>query len=226
MNSSSGLFKMDPSISAPVTHIHFVLDRSGSMAQCLDDTIGGVNTFLQTQRDLKDAGDCTVSIYLFDHEYTPYCTETNIRDVKNLDRTTYVPRGQTALHDAIGRTINHAASCNYKSTDKIVIVILTDGFENNSREFNNKTVAELIKKYDALDNWSFVYLAANQDAITAASQYGIQGSSAMTFAQSAGGVRQCYNNLGDAMTRYRTAAPAAACSKVSFTQEEQTNATI
>ncbi len=220
---------MEPSIlkTKTKTYIYLVIDRSGSMAQTIDDTIGGINTFLQTQRDLKDAGECKITIVLFDHEYIFYCTEVNVQDVKNLDRFTYVPRGQTALHDAIGRTITHAASRTYESTDKIVVVVLTDGLENSSREFNGKTVSELIKKYDALDNWSFVYLAANQDAIVAASQYNIQGSGAMTFAQSAGGIRKCYDNLADAMTRHRTVtSEATTSSKVSFTQAEQTNATI
>lgn len=210
------------------THIHFILDRSGSMESCLDDTIGGVNSFLRSQKELKDSGECTISLYLFDHEYTPLYTEINIQEAKELDRTTYVPRGHTALHDAIGKTVLNAAQCKYDPTDKIVIVILTDGFENNSREFNSKSISALIKKYDALDNWSFVFLAANQDAITTAGGLGIAAGGTMNYVQSDVGVRKCYNNLSAAMSRHRGATPAvSASSKIAFTDEERLdNATV
>lgn len=214
--------------SIPNTHIHFVLDRSGSMETCLEDTIGGVNSFLRTQKELKDGGNCTISLYLFDHEYNVLYNEINVQDAKELDHTTYVPRGHTALHDAIGKTVLHAAHCKYDPKDKIVIVILTDGFENASREFDNKSIAALIKKYDALDNWSFVFLAANQDSITTAKSLGIGAAGTMDYVQSGEGVRKCYNNLSAAMSRYRTATPAvAASSKIAFTEEErQDNATV
>jgi len=202
------------------THIHFILDRSGSMENCLDDTIGGFNSFIRSQQDNKN-GNCSLSLYQFDHEYITVYTNKPIEEVENLDNNTFVPRGNTALHDAIGRTIKTVNEYKYDKKDKIVIVILTDGFENSSREYNSTTISKLITKYDQLPEWSFVFLAANQNAITAAGSLGISPQSAMQFAQKSGKIHQCYTNLSQAFIRLRE-TPGK--SKFSFTQDEQSSA--
>jgi uncharacterized protein YegL len=199
------------------THIHFILDRSGSMDDCLDDTIGGFNSFLRSQQELVTSDKCTLSLYQFDHEYEVVYQEKDIKDVQRLDRTTFVPRGNTALYDAIGLTVKSVSQLKYNSDDKIVIVILTDGFENMSKEYNQSSISRLIKEYDAKENWSFVFLAANQDAILAATKVGISQHSAMNFSQTPASVQKCYANLSSAIHRQRT---TPGHSKVLFTEEE------
>lgn len=91
-------------MDATRTGIAVVLDRSGSMASSCDDTIGGLNTFLDQQVD--DAGEVNITLAQYDNEYELVYLGQPVRRVPRLTRSTYVPRGATALLDAIGRTID------------------------------------------------------------------------------------------------------------------------
>ena len=116
------------------TKIVFVVDRSGSMASIAKDIIGGYNKFIADQKALK-VGTCDVSFYQFDTTYNAVYENTPIDFVKDLDEKTFVPRGGTALLDAVGRTIENVGKqlSNMNENDrpdKILVVILTDGEEN------------------------------------------------------------------------------------------------
>jgi len=149
--------------------IYCLIDRSGSMHSCVDDTIGGFNTFLKEQDP-----ETTLSLTLFDNEITHMYTK-KVKDADLLTVKTFVPRGSTSLLDAIGQTIK-----SIPSGEKPTIVILTDGFENTSKKYSKLHINDLITEKKNL-GWSFVFLAANQDAIQTASDLGIPEMSALTF---------------------------------------------
>src|SRR6266487_1756585 len=86
-----------------MTDITIVLDRSGSMEAIREDAVGGFNRFLRDQQAAD--GQARLTLVQFDHLYEPLYQGLDIRDAKALDQTTFVPRGSTALLDAIGRTI-------------------------------------------------------------------------------------------------------------------------
>ena len=177
-----------------MSHIYFVLDRSGSMASCVDDTIGGFNTFIDNQK--KDNMEAYMSLYLFDNEYTSLYENKLISEVLNLDTKTYVPRGSTSLLDAIGCTIKTA-----EKTDNNIIVILTDGFENTSKTYTKCHVKDLIEMKEHM-GWNFVFLAANQDAISTAQSLGINSNGAMTFDQDC--LHEAFEGLSAAVSRKAT----------------------
>jgi hypothetical protein len=149
--------------------VHCVLDRSGSMADCVSDTIGGFNTFLKEQDP-----DTVLSLTLFDNEIK-HVYKKAVRDIEPLDTKTYVPRGGTALLDAIGCVIKSVPIDETPS-----IVILTDGIENSSKKYSKLHINDLIEEKKK-SGWTFVFLAANQDAIQSASEIGIPEHSALTF---------------------------------------------
>jgi len=149
--------------------IYCVLDRSGSMSSCLSDTIGGFNTFLKDQDP-----DTVLSLTLFDNEISQVYKK-DVRDIEPLNAKTYVPRGGTALLDAIGHVIKSVPADETPS-----IVILTDGFENSSTKYSKLHINDLIEEKKKF-GWTFVFLAANQDAIQSAQELGIPEQSALTF---------------------------------------------
>lgn len=149
----------------------FLLDRSGSMESCWDDTIGGFNAFINDQ---KAAGG-TLTLIQFDHEYQVTCERNEIDDVTPLTRDTYKPRGSTALLDAIGRLIK-----GWKGTSKPSVVILTDGQENASRNFTKAHIKDLIEQ-KTKEGWTFAYLGANQDAFAEAGSIGIAPGCTMNY---------------------------------------------
>lgn len=152
-----------------MANIHFILDRSGSMESCWDDTIGGFNSFLKSQSEF----DSKITLVQFDHEYIVCYKDMAIKEAPVLTKATFEPRGNTALLDAIGRTIKE---CEEVAT----VVILTDGHENASRKFTKSHVKDLIDQ-KTKEGWTFVYLGANQDAFAEAGSLGIAPGCTMDY---------------------------------------------
>ena len=190
-----------------LTEIICVIDRSGSMENIRADAIGGFNTFLEEQQ--KDKSDrCLLTYTQFDTEYDVIHESKPIEDVPPLDQSTYQPRGGTALLDAIGKTINDAgrrfeAVPEENRPGAVVFVILTDGEENSSKKYTREQVFDMIAKQRDQFNWQFLFLAANQDAIQSAAQFGIGAQNAATFSANAGGVQGVYGNLSKGVSGYR-----------------------
>jgi len=178
-----------------LTDIVVVLDRSGSMASVADDTIGGFNTFLQEQKDAE--GHARLTLSQFDNEHELVHERLEIDAVPPLDESTFVPRGSTALLDAIGRTIS-SVRARLKSDSpeerpwKVVFVIITDGQENASREFTWAQVFEMIQRQQGDEGWEFLFLGANQDAIGEAGAIGIPMDKAAAWSK-AGALHNIYS---------------------------------
>jgi uncharacterized protein YegL len=177
-----------------------IVDRSGSMAQITSDAIGGFNTFLQAQKE--EPGEARLSLVLFDHEYLLVHDAVPIATVPPLTGETYVPRGTTALLDAIGRTIaavgeRLAATPEPERPGKVIVAILTDGLENASREYTHERISEMIRHQREEYAWEFVFLAANQDAIAAAVSLSINAKDAYSFDASADGIVAAYARMSE-----------------------------
>ena len=172
------------------THIAVILDRSGSMESMARGAISGYNEFLAAQQaTVDDRGQpipATFTLVLFDHEYLLVHHAEDIQVARPLTLETFVPRGSTALLDAIGRTIDDigaelAAMPEAARPSKVIIAILTDGEENASSRYSMVDIKQRITHQTAKYNWEFLFLGANQDAIATAAQMGIQASKAATF---------------------------------------------
>jgi hypothetical protein len=191
-----------------LTEIAYVLDRSGSMQSLASDAIGGFNSFLSSQQQVE--GRANFTLVLFDHEYLVIHKSVDIRQVPALDAGTYVPRGQTALLDAVGRTIDdlgaHLATLpEQQRPGKVIVAIFTDGLENASRVFTTEKLAASIQHQQEKYNWEFLFLAANQDAIATASKLAIPAGQAMNFVASPAGVRRSQVALNERITQSRRA---------------------
>lgn len=186
------------------THFLIILDRSGSMnyPQTLRaDMQGGINTFLDDQK--KVPGKCRVSFVQFDDEYDEVYLDKKLKEVPPV---VLIPRGATALLDAMGKSItnlrNHIAGLPAeKKPTKVLVTIITDGAENASVEWDRKKVFDLVKTC-MNEGWQFSYLGANQDAIAEAHKYGINANSSMTYGAQFGGVMM--HSHSDAVTDWRT----------------------
>ena len=153
----------------------FLLDRSGSMASILDDTIGGFNSFVESQKSLGG----TMSLYLFDNEFDIVYEDTRIENVRILTEKTFIPRGSTALYDAIGKVISRVSKETNTQYD-IKIIIMTDGYENSSKKYTADHIKDLIEIHSKL-GWNFMYMGANQDSILEAGKLGINADNTIDF---------------------------------------------
>lgn len=163
------------------TAIAVLMDRSGSMASMRVEAENAINSYIEDQK--KEPGECTIRLADFDHDYRDVYRSTDIQKVSGY---TLHPRGTTALNDGIGRLVTDfgrelSELPEEKRPGHVIVVIVTDGFENASREFAHSQVAEMIKHQQEKYGWDFVFLAAGQDAIATANAYNIDAGSALTF---------------------------------------------
>lgn len=189
------------------TDITIILDRSGSMASVAEDTIGGFNRFLDDQR--KVPGSANITLHQFDHEFETVMKGEDIQKAKSLTGETFVPRGSTALLDAIGRGIGETGSrLGSDPAQKVVFVIITDGHENASQEYTPTKVHEMIEHQRTKYAWEFVFLGANQDAIKAATNLGVPAGNAMKYASNAAGTKAAFASAGSNLIMYRCSMSA------------------
>jgi uncharacterized protein YegL len=184
-----------------------VLDRSGSMASMAKEAIGGFNSFLDLHQNAP--GQAKLTLVLFDHEYIVAQDGRPVGQVQKLDTRSYQPRGNTALLDAIGWTIktvgerlDHTPA--QERPGKVLIVILTDGLENASKEFSLEQINQMIQHQREVYSWEFIFLGAGQDAIQVATVLGISAASAVQFSGTPEGTAQAFQAISRTSVDYRT----------------------
>ena len=190
----------DLTMNPQLTEIAYILDRSGSMQPMQEPAVAAFNDFIKTQLDVP--GDARLTLVQFDDAYEVPVSARPIQDVEQLTAATYVPRGSTALLDAIGRTIKETdhriqALTEDNKPGKVILAIFTDGEENASQEYTIKHISDLIRLYRDQKGWEFLFLAANQDAIATASAMRMDASHSSNVNFSAKGVQ----STGSAMSR-------------------------
>ncbi len=188
----------------------FILDRSGSMSGLEKDTIGGFNGMMEKQK--TENGEVLVTTVLFDDRIELLHDRLDIRALAPLTNKDYYVRGSTALLDALGSTIqriarNHAHTAEDYRPGKTMFVIITDGYENASREYSYAKIRELIDHEKSKYGWEFLFLGANIDAAATAKTMGIDADYAVDFHADERGVSLNYEVLSDAVSSAR-ACPA------------------
>lgn len=188
------------------TELVFILDRSGSMSGLEEDTIGGYNAMLLKQA--KQEGQARVTTILFDDLYEVVHDRKSIHDIKLLTSKEYFVRGTTALLDAVGKTLNKIIAARkaveiQEWEDKVIFVIITDGMENASREFDYEQIKARIDKQKEESNWEFLFLGANMDAVATASQFGIKSDRAVSYHADEEGIQLNYQVLNNFVSKAR-----------------------
>lgn len=174
------------------------------------DTIGGFNAFLQQQQ--QEPGTATLTLVQFDsrapyeviHGFAP------IESVPALTPATFVPRGSTPLLDALGQGINDleqsiARAAEADRPSKIIFVVVTDGMENASREFNREQIQTMVKQKTENDHWQFVFLSADLAAMGDARSVGISPESSLLFEKSGTGTAGAWGSVSARTSDYRSA---------------------
>ena len=194
-------------------HISIVLDRSGSMARIADDVVGGFNTFLGEQR--KQDGGGRVTLVQFDGQdpFEVLIDGVGLDSVNDLDPARYIPRGNTPLYDAVGRMIAQIDAEILKRADAAmpiedqIVVIVTDGFENASREFSGKMLSDLIEARRSRA-WAFVFLGADESTFKEGQRMGVSQANTAQWAATVEGTAAMFATVSKETTTYRSMGPA------------------
>ena len=190
------------------TDITIILDRSGSMGTISEDAIAGFNRFIDDQS--AQPGEARLTLVEFDDRYEILHDAVPLADVPPLTQDTFKPRGATALHDAIGKSIRQAktrlaALPESERPGQVIFAIITDGYENASHEFDRQLVADMIRHQRAQGDWRFLFFGANQDAVKEADSLGIDAASAVTFEGTGAGARKAFRSISRSISSLRSA---------------------
>lgn len=189
---------------ANLAEIIFVLDKSGSMESIRRETIAGFNGFVRSQ--ISSPGDARMTLILFDTNYSVAFAGVPLKEVVDLNPDSYAPSGGTALLDAVGTAIDRtgkrlAGLTESQRPAKVMMVVLTDGEENSSRECTVEDVRGMVRHQSDVYSWEFLFLGANQDARTEAGKMGMER--AMDFVADEEGVAFAYARVSEAVREFR-----------------------
>lgn len=193
------------------TTINFILDKSGSMLSVWDATINGFNEYIQELR--KDTNSYDVSLTLFNTNVT-VGEKQSIKSFKDLTKKNYHPEGATALYDAACKTMN-----TITGKGKQLIVIMTDGEENSSREYTMAQFKALKEELEKKGNFTFVFLGANQDAWANAQNLGFAKGNVSTFNTTADSASMAFMSLTGASVNFANGSGLRSSSM--FTAKQQ-----
>lgn len=144
-----------------------IVDKSGSMSNVTKETIAGVNETIggiqATARKNSEQKQYITLIAFCGCEQRYIFDNVRAEDAHFISDADYQPCCSTPLYDTIG----HACICMEKhvgddKTAAVSVTILTDGYENSSREFNHPAVVALIKRLKE-KGWLFAYIGADHD---------------------------------------------------------------
>jgi uncharacterized protein YegL len=181
------------------TKVHYVLivDRSGSMATVKDDMQGGIRSFIDKQLEGVDGNKRTVSFYQFDTTHDRLHNFDLLEKARDYE---LIPRGGTALLDAVGQAIVEVGVKLKKIPEDerpgfVMVIIVTDGEENSSRTYTRDRVKQMIEHQQDKYGWNFTYLGANQDSFAEAGSIGIAAASTLSWVGTTRSVNHTYDVL-------------------------------
>ena len=172
-----------------------ILDESGSMSGLEKVSVDGVNETIQTIKSsyeqLSDQKQLMTFVTFSDKYGKPYRKRFDLADISTVESyqlSEYQPGGTTPLYDTMGETLSELEKVATEN-DIVLVTIITDGYENSSREYDAEKIRTLVKRLDEKD-WVFTYIGANQDAILEARKIGI--NNAMNYDANERGTREMW----------------------------------
>lgn len=191
-------------------NVYILLDRSGSMSNLWEEAIGSINGYVKS---LKAADNVDFSV--FDSVSNDTVRETKVKKWLDVDSKEISPRGSTPLYDAVGSIMTKAEEANAKKT---VLVVMTDGYENASKEHTKETIKAKVKQFENR-GWQIVFLGANFDSVeTVSGKIGVGASNSMNIF--AGNMEHSMSTL----SIYTRSYGAGASADISFTAKDKQEA--
>ena len=194
MSNKSTTKKKSKVAKTKITKVHdvIVLDQSGSMGSVRDATISMFNEQVDSILTNSKNIDTNVSLVTFSSVVNePTFWEEPVDKMAKLTEKDYYPSGLTAMLDAVGFVINKLRELDDADKKDVVFLvsIVSDGYENNSREHSYESIAKLIKDCEATKRWTFTYLGANQNLADVANKMNISINNTMKFCADSVGVK-------------------------------------
>lgn len=208
-------------------HDILIIDRSYSIAKILEGMQDGLREFIGSQEALvaaQDLASVTASLWQFDDKLD--CVGS-FEPVTRFSSYEIVPRGNTALCDAVGIAVTAegeklAAMPEDARPRQVVVIIASDGLENCSVQWNGPRVRSLLEMQQRDYGWQVVYLGTNQDAFRESGRLGVPGMSTMDYHGSSAGAQSAWKSTAQAVSRFSRGGPGGqSVNSVSYTDAER-----
>lgn len=175
--------------------VAIVLDRSGSMEGCRDETISGFNEYVAEIRVTarQEGLNARVSLITFNGEVTPVYWSAPLDRLQPIDHNSYVPGGMAAMLDAVGTTIAHLVQQEADAEGHALVCIISDGLENASREYTSAAIAKRVHDLQATSRWTFTYLGSNQDLAKVSADLGVPQTNMAAYSSTPAGTRRAWD---------------------------------
>lgn len=192
------------------SHILFLLDRSGSMGAIKSAVIEGFNAFITSQREVVGTADFT--LIQFDDKYEAVFKDVDLSEVPMLTDYNFIPRGMTALLDAMGRAIDELGRTlkSKKEADrpeKVIVAVLTDGQENASVKFTQNEVRKRIEHQQSFYNWEFMFLSADPMSLEMSREVGFKDDMRFSFNADAMDTKRVFSQMSSVVMAKRAPEP-------------------
>ena len=195
-----------------VSRIYVLVDESGSMLRKSAIVVNGFNEFIANQKAITVSNEeCTVSTYFFNDVIKTVYEDVPIADVKQLEWYQYVATNSTALRDATCHVFNKVLE-KAADTDRIIILILTDGQENSSKNTTPEQLQELQERVQEVAE--IVYIGSNQDALANGQVIGATRDTTLSYVDD--NLHEAISSMGSAVARARSGGE-----RIAFTQLER-----
>jgi hypothetical protein len=190
------------------TIYHLVVDKSGSMEDVIHQTITGYNEQIQqiqlVQKEFPEQL-ITVGLTTFNGEVDHHYFGVPAINASFLNKETYVPEGSTALYDAIGSSVQkleaQQARDNHEFDTSVVVIVLTDGYENSSGNFRLADIKRMIGRLEETGKWTFSFIGATLDAVAVATQMDIKVQNSFSFSKTSM-KEEVWDKLGSSLRTY------------------------
>lgn len=177
-----------------------IIDESGSMQSIKKEAIDSVNEIIQTIRSAQkkhDDQEHYVSLVTFNDDVKTVYECVPVDEIKELTAETYQPDCCTALYDAMGISLN-ALRKKVAEDDKVLVTVVTDGYENSSKEYSGKAIKALVDELK-VKGWVFAYIGANQDVEAVAATISI--TNVMNFETTSAGTHMMTDRVNRSRER-------------------------
>lgn len=192
-----------------ITYVGLIIDRSGSMHNVKNEALAGFNENLQNLQLAHNKGQITlVTTTIFNNDITIRDENTVAPNVRPLTEDEYIPKGYTALRDALGFTIEKISNRMDLDLNKgkaALIITISDGLENASSVFSKEKLKELITSKQNSGNWTFTYLLANQDIVEAMTAFDIPMDNVVSYKSTEVGTREAFSVSADSVNSFYAA---------------------
>lgn len=164
----------------PKTHVVYVVDRSGSMRSIHKQAVDAINEQIGELKT-KKGHDIEVTVIEFDHMINTLVKGKFPNEIEAFTSKDFIPRGTTAMNDAIWQAIAELKEKPSKGDVGFLICVISDGGENASKEVTPQQLKDEIEKLQATNKYTFTYLLANQDAYVTAQGLGSSTGNAINY---------------------------------------------